>query len=203
MSDAEFNFIFGRQVERNIEKVEFGISRADFYDAEEALHKLEQFHEEQGIALPDTYPRLVQSVAELAIPALSAQAQELFEKKDYVLALATLQHLNSFCVDISMPEEAEDLVAELAEHKDELPDIPEEYKGDQIIAFFKMPGGLCQYGLYTSPARLYNTLKFTAGKYIGSFAGVNTEFIEHAITCTRRLTYHDVDKVELSDILKE
>ncbi|MBW3001745.1 hypothetical protein KY338_01125 [Candidatus Woesearchaeota archaeon] len=205
MSDAEHEFIFGQEAARNFEKIEFGISNADFYDAEEALHKLEQFHKEQGIPLPDKYNQLVQSVRALALPALTAQAQALFEREDYRLALATLKSLQSYCVRLNapLPEEAEDLAAELAEHRDELPDIPEEYKGDQIIAFFKMPDGLCQYELYTSVARLSRTLKNTNGKYIGAFAGVNTEFIERAIMRTRHLSYPDVDKVELSDILEE
>jgi hypothetical protein len=119
--------------------------------------------------------------------------------------LSTLQYLRSFCADTnnSFPDDAEDLVAELAERKDELPDIPEEYQGDEIIAFFKMPDGLCQYGLCTSPARLYQTLKYTDAKYIGSFAGVNHDFITLAIMRTRHLTYQDVDRIELSDILEK
>ena len=203
MSDTERDFIFGEPLKRNLGNLMISLAFEDFYGSEEALSEVEKYLAILGKPLPRDYAKLERCIAELAIPALTAQAQDLYEKQEYVLALATLEYLQEFCIKLQapLPELAGDLVAEIA--MQELPDIPEKYRGEKIFAFFKMPDGLCQHGIYTSPARAYNTINHSDARCIGVFAGVNDAFISEAIMRTQYLTYHYVDKVELSDIIRE
>lgn len=203
MADAESDFIFGGQVDRNLENLLISLAFDDFYGAEVSLSNAEKYLIAQGKPFPEDYARLAHCVAELAVPALTAQAQDLYEMKEYFLALATLEYLHDFCekLKIPLPEAAGDLVGDLSVK--ELPVIPDEYQGDVIIAFFRVPDGQCMQGVFNSPACAYKVIKQSGAACMGVFAGVNDDFISEAVMRTWYFTYNPVDKISLSDILIE
>ena len=207
MGESEEEFIFGQRKDYSLEKLMFSASCDEYYSAEEALLELEALNRDQGIALPEDYPVFKERIAKLAIPALISQANVLYASGNYALASATIDHLGKYCQQLeqSLPEEAELIAKRITDSGFKPDDIPERYRGDKIIAFVRMPDKTHQHLVSLSPARIFSVITYhaTRGIYLNSIAGVNSKFITRAHDFVTRILGREIDKIEISDIIKE